>query len=151
MAVAADLSGNWIATVAGGQGEPQYTRVSLTIDGDKLGGMWGESTISGTLADGKLSVALSDAQGTSAGNLSGAVAGETITGSGTITGGRGGRAGGFGGGGGGGMRPGGGAAEAAEQSRSPWPARQRRLRLRATCTSRQRISLERTPRRTSRR
>ena len=108
--MAADLSGNWIATTGGSQGEPQYTRVSLTTDGNKVGGMWGESKIDGTLADGKLSLTLTDAQGGPAGSLTGTASGDTITGSGTISGGRGGRAGGFGGGmgGGGGMRPAGG-------------------------------------------
>jgi len=106
LAAAADLSGNWIATVAGGQGEPQYARVLLTVDGDNLGGTWGESKVSGTLADGKLTLALTDTQGASAGSLSGTVSGDTVTGSGSIIGGRGGRPGGFDGGG---MRPRGGA------------------------------------------
>jgi len=107
---AADISGKWIAEIGGGQGEPQYTRVSLAINGGKVGGMWGESKIDGTLADGKLSLALSDAQGVSAGKLDATVSGETIAGSGMISGGRAGRAGGggFGGGGGGGARQGGG-------------------------------------------
>jgi amidase len=106
--MAAGISGNWIATIAAGQGEPQYTRVSLTLDGDKVSGMWGESKIDGTLADGKLSLALADAQGAPVGNLDARISGDTITGSGTLSGGRGGRAGGFGGGMGGGMRPGAG-------------------------------------------
>lgn len=48
LCMAADPSGNWIATIAT-QGEPQYTRVSLKVDGGKLSGMWGESKIDGTL------------------------------------------------------------------------------------------------------
>jgi acetamidase/formamidase len=106
LAVAADISGNWVATIGSAQGDPQYAHVSLTIDAGKVSGMWGESKIDGTLADGKLSLALSNAQGASAGKLDATVSGETITGSGTISGGRGGRAGGFGGGGG--ARPAGG-------------------------------------------
>ncbi len=103
---AADISGNWVAKIGGGQGEPQYTRVLLTVAGDKVSGMWGEAKIDGTLADGKLNLTLADAQGAPAGKLDGMVSGDTIGGTGTIFGGRGGRAGGFGGGGG--MRPGGG-------------------------------------------
>ena len=101
--MAADVSGNWIATIAA-QGEPQYTRVSLKSDGDKLSGIWGTSNIDGTLTDGKLDIKLTDAQGNPAGALSGTLSGNTISGTGTILGGggRGGRGGGFGGGMGGG-------------------------------------------------
>ncbi len=111
--LAADVSGNWIATIAT-QAEPQYTRVSLKEDGEKLSGMWGTSTIDGTLANGKLDIKLTDAQGAPAGALTGTLSGDTFTGTGTILGGgggRGGRGGGFGGGGG--MGGGTGAAPAA--------------------------------------
>jgi acetamidase/formamidase len=100
--MAADISGNWIATIAT-QGEPQYARVSLKADGQKLSGMWGTSIIDGTLTDGKLDIKLTDAQGNAVGGLTGTLSGETITGTGTGLGGggfgRGGRGGGFGGGG----------------------------------------------------
>jgi acetamidase/formamidase len=85
----------------------------LKEDGDKLSGMWGASKIDGTFSDGKLDIKLTDTQGNSAGALTGAVSGETITGTGTILGGgrggRGGRGGGgFAGGMGGGAVPMGG-------------------------------------------
>jgi acetamidase/formamidase len=104
MCIAADVSGNWIATIAA-QPEPQYTRVSLKADGETLSGMWGMSKIDGTLTDGKLDIKLTDAQGKPAGEVTSTITGDTIAGTGTILAGsgRGGRAaGGFGGGMGGG-------------------------------------------------
>lgn len=97
--MAADVSGKWIATIAA-QAEPQYTRVSLKSDGEKLSGTWGTSNIDGTLTDGTLDIKLTDAQGNPAGALTGTLSGDTISGTGTILGGggRGGRGGGFGGG-----------------------------------------------------
>ncbi len=101
LGMAADLSGSWIAQTAG-QGEPQYTRVSLKVDGSSVSGMWGESKVDGTLAGAKLDLKLSDATGNSDGTVSGTVTGDTVAGVATITG-RGGR------GGAGGGRPGGAA------------------------------------------
>src|SRR5260221_645647 len=80
--MAADVSGNWIATIAT-QVEPQYTRVSLKADGDKLTGRWGTSNIDGTLSGGKLDVKLTDAQGRSAGALTGTLSGDSFAGTGT--------------------------------------------------------------------
>jgi amidase len=102
LCMAADLSGNWIAQIAT-QGEPQYTRVSLKVDGAKVSGMWGESGIDGTLTDARLDVKLSDTQGNPAGSLTATLSGETFQGSGAISGGRGGRGGAGGGRGGGGQ------------------------------------------------
>lgn len=96
--MAADLSGNWIAQIAT-QGEPQYTRVSLKVDGNTLSGMWGESKIDGTLTGARLDIKLSDAEGNLAGTLTGMLAGDTFTGTGVISAGRGGRGGGRAGGG----------------------------------------------------
>jgi amidase len=108
LCAAADLSGNWIATVAT-QREPEYTRVSLTDDGGKLTGTWGELKVAGTLTGDKVDLSLSDESDKPAGSLTGTLSGDTIKGSGTISarGGRGGR-GGMGGGFGGGMGMGGG-------------------------------------------
>lgn len=116
---AADLSGNWIATIAT-QREPEYSRVSLKDDGGKLSGTWGEFKLAGTVADGKVELALTDDEDKPAGSLSGALAGDTVTGSGTISarGGRGrfGAMGGIGGGMGGGMGAGAGAGVQVEFS-----------------------------------
>jgi len=102
---AADVSGDWIAQIAA-QGEPQYTRVSLKVDGTAVSGMWGESRIDGTLTSAKLDIRLIDAENNPAGTLAGTLTGETFTGTGSINAGRGGR--GSRGGGGGGGRAGGG-------------------------------------------
>jgi acetamidase/formamidase len=89
--IAADLSGNWIAQTVT-QGEPQFTRVSLRVDGMTVTGMWGDSKIDGTLTGDKLDISLNGADGASAGALTATLTGETLTGSGTVRtrGGRGG-------------------------------------------------------------
>ncbi len=104
---AAGISGKWIAT-SGTATAPQYTHVTLQADGDKLTGTWGASKLEGTFADGKLDVKLTDAQGNSAGALTGSISGSTITATGTVLGGggRGGRGGAGGGGGRGGAAAG---------------------------------------------
>jgi len=104
--VAADVSGNWVATY-GSETAPQYARVTLKADGDKLSGTWGASKIDGTLTGDKLDIKLTDAQGGSAGALTGTLSGDKFAGTGTVLGGGGGRGGGggFGGGGGGAAAP----------------------------------------------
>ena len=102
LCVAADLSGNWVATIAT-QRAPEYARVSLKDDGGKLSGTWGELKVAGTLTGDNLELILSDESDKSAGSLTGTVSGDAISGSGTLSmrdgrGGRGGMGGGFGGG-----------------------------------------------------
>jgi amidase len=79
---AADLSGNWIATIAS-PGEPQYARVSLNVEGDKVSGTWGTSKIDGTLRGNELTVTLTDDQGAPGGSLAGKLSGDTFTGTAT--------------------------------------------------------------------
>jgi acetamidase/formamidase len=99
---AADLSGNWVATIATAR-EPEYIRVSLKDDGGKLTGAWDVFTIAGTDTEGRIDFTLTDEDGKSSGSLTGTLAGDTVSGTGTISAiGRGGR-GGMGGGGFGGM------------------------------------------------
>lgn len=102
MCPAADVSGNWIATIVDqAAAEPQYARVSLKVDGEKLSGLWGASKIDGTVAAGKVDAKLTDTQGNAVGSLTGTVSGDSIGGTGIGLvggGGRGGRGGGFGGG-----------------------------------------------------
>jgi len=116
MCMAQDVSGNWIATIGGNEtAEPQYARVTLKADGEKLSGMWGTSKIDGTLTGGKLDIKLTDAEGAASGSATGTLAGDSFTGTGTGLGGgggRGGRGGGGGFGGGGGRGGGRGAAAA---------------------------------------
>jgi len=95
---AADLSGNWVGQIAG-SGEPQYVRVSLKVEGQRITGNWGSSKMEGTLHGDELSLALIGDTGASAGSLTAKVSGDTLTGTGTLAGGsRGDRPGmGFGG------------------------------------------------------
>src|SRR5438270_581951 len=79
---AADLSGNWIATIAT-PGEPQYARISLNVDGEKLSGTWGTSKIDGTLKGDELTITLSDDEGAAGGSLAGKFSGDTCTGTAT--------------------------------------------------------------------
>lgn len=84
LCMAADISGNWVAKIAA-QGEPQYARVSLTNDGGKLSGMWGDLKVAGTIAGDKLDLTLADAENKPAGSLTGTLNGDEVTGTGTIT------------------------------------------------------------------
>jgi acetamidase/formamidase len=83
---AADVAGSWIAEISG-SGEPQYARVSVEVEGSKLSGSWGESTISGTISRQDIELVLTDAQGKTNGNLKGHLEGPNIVGDGTLTGG----------------------------------------------------------------
>jgi amidase len=98
LSVAADLSGNWIAQI-GTQGEPQYARVSLQVDGTSVTGMWGDSKIDGTLTADKFDIKLTSPEHNPAGSLIGTMAGDTVTGTGTIRTAGAGRGGGRAGGG----------------------------------------------------
>lgn len=124
LCLAADVSGNWIATIST-PGEPQYARVSLKADGEKLSGTWGTSTIAGTLTDSKLDLKLTDAQGSAVGSLTGTLSGDSFAGTGTGLGGGGGRGGRGGGGFGGGMGGGGAAPAAAAAGAAPAAGRVR--------------------------
>ena len=102
--LAADFSGNWIAQIAA-QGEPQYTRVTLRVDGTSITGTWGESKINGTLTAEKLDIKLTSSEGSPAGALTATLSGDTFTGTGTVRAAGGGRGGGGRAGGGGGNSP----------------------------------------------
>jgi acetamidase/formamidase len=114
MAMAAPGPADWVATLVGGQGEPQYAHVTLKIDGAKVSGTWGASTIEGTLAGDKLDAKLLDAEGKPAGSFSGTLAGDKVTGIGTFPAARG-----RGGMGGGGRGAGGGGPVAFTLSKAP--------------------------------
>ena len=79
LCIAADLSGNWIASIAT-PGEPQYARVSIKLDGEKLSGTWDKSRINGTVKGDELAITLTDDQGTAGGSLEGKLSGDTLTG-----------------------------------------------------------------------
>jgi acetamidase/formamidase len=98
LAAAAGPAGDWVATVSGGQGEPQYAHVVLKLEGGKLSGTWGTAAIDGTVAGDKVEAKLIDADGKPAGSFAGTLVGDKLTGTGTFPAARG--RGGFGGGGG---------------------------------------------------
>ena len=82
---AADISGNWISEISTGFGESQYARVALRADGGKLSGSWGVLKIEGVISGSKLSIFLSQADGRSAGALSGTIGGPDLSGEGTFS------------------------------------------------------------------
>ena len=102
--MAADVSGNWIAQIAT-QGEPQYARLSLQVNGTSVTGLWGEAKVVGTLNADKLDIKLTSTDGSSAGALTGTFRGDIFTGAGTVRIAGGGRGGGGGGRGGGASGP----------------------------------------------
>jgi acetamidase/formamidase len=81
---AADLTGNWIASIANQRG-PEYTRVSLKEDHGKLTGSWGALELSGTENDGKIQLSLTNGVNQPAGKLTGAIAGDSISGTADIS------------------------------------------------------------------
>jgi len=97
---ATDISGKWIATIST-QREPEYARVVLTQTDQKLSGTWSDLKVTGTIDGAKVQLVLTDDAGASAGNLTADIAGDAISGTGTMSalrGGRGAMMGGMGGG-----------------------------------------------------
>ena len=93
---AATPAGDWVATVTTAQGSPEYAHVVLKVDGAKVSGTWGTSSIDGTVAGDKVEAKLVDSDGKAAGSFSGTLVGDKLTGTGTFPAARG--RGGFGGG-----------------------------------------------------
>ena len=83
-AVAANLTGSWIASTSNQRGS-EYARVTLKEDSGKLTGSWGSLELSGTEEGGKIQFNLSDSANQPAGTLAGDVTGESIKGTGSIT------------------------------------------------------------------
>jgi acetamidase/formamidase len=83
LCAAADLTGNWIASIANSRG-PEYTRVSIKAENGKLSGSWGTFSLSGTLDGEKLQLNLSSGADQAAGVLMGTVSGDSISGTGSI-------------------------------------------------------------------
>jgi amidase len=85
--VGASLAGDWVGQLTGpfdSQYTAQYNHVTLEANGTKLSGMWGIYVVSGTLAGTKVDLALTDSSGKPAGTLSGTVAGEVLSGTGSV-------------------------------------------------------------------
>ena len=85
-ALAADLSGNYIAQVTTSPtAEKQFARVTLKVDGTTVSGLWGDRKLTGTLAGDAVTLTLTESAGGAAGTLKGTVAGASLSGDGTLT------------------------------------------------------------------
>ncbi len=85
--LAADLAGDWVGQLTGpfdSEYTAQYNHVALKADGAKLSGTWGAYTVTGTLAGVKVDMSLTDASGKPAGTLTGAMSGDTFSGTGSV-------------------------------------------------------------------
>jgi acetamidase/formamidase len=85
--LAAGVSGEWVGQLTGpfdSQYTAQYSHVDLKATGAKLSGTWGTYTVAGTLAGSKMDLSLADASGKPAGTLTGAMTGDTFSGTGSV-------------------------------------------------------------------
>jgi acetamidase/formamidase len=83
-AIAADLTGAWIATIPAERG-PQYARVSLQDTDGKLTGTWGNLILAGSAKGAGITLTLSDAAGKATGALTGTVKGSNVSGAGNLS------------------------------------------------------------------
>jgi amidase len=87
IAVAKDASGDWLGQLSGpfdSQYTSQYNHVTLNANGAKLTGAWGPYTLAGTLTGSKVDISLTDAGGNPAGALTGEMAEDAFSGTGTV-------------------------------------------------------------------
>jgi len=87
LCLAADLSGDWVGQLTGpfdSQYTAQYNHVTLKAAGTKLSGAWGAYTLAGTVAGAKVDISLTDGSGKPAGTLTGAMTGDTFSGTGSV-------------------------------------------------------------------
>jgi len=85
--LAAELSGDWVGQITGpfdSQYTAQYSHVTLQSDGPKLSGTWGTYTLKGTLNGSMVHLTLSDSESKPVGTLSGSVAKEEFSGTGSV-------------------------------------------------------------------
>src|SRR5215471_18716049 len=83
-APAVDVAGRWIAEVTSpGLLEPAYAHVTLAQTGDTVSGTWSTNTIKGSLKGTDLKLDVTDNEGNQAGSMTGKLAGDAFTGSGT--------------------------------------------------------------------
>jgi len=80
---AADLNGNWIATIANPRA-PEYARVSLQMENGNLTGSWGALKITGTVTGETLQLKLSDGGVQPCGILTGNLSGDSVSGTGSM-------------------------------------------------------------------
>jgi acetamidase/formamidase len=83
-----DLSGEWIGQMAGpfdSQYTAQYNHVNVKSNGTKLSGVWGNYVVDGRQTGATIEISLLDQNGMAAGNLSGNVTGDGVSGLGKVT------------------------------------------------------------------
>ena len=88
---AADISGDWVAQVTGGFGDPQYFRTTLRVDGSKLTGSWNDGAIEGAITGGSVQFSVQAHGGRAAGSFQGRIETAGLAGEGVMEGGRGGK------------------------------------------------------------
>ncbi|MGA8630025.1 MAG: acetamidase/formamidase family protein [Terracidiphilus sp.] len=84
---AADLSGDWVGQITGpfdSQYTAQYSHVTLKVSGSQLSGDWGTYTLVGSLTGDKVSMTLAEHSGKPAGTLSGTLAEDAFSGTGSV-------------------------------------------------------------------
>jgi len=87
LALAADLSGKWIAEITGPTLlEPAYAHVTLQNSANSLAGSWGADRISGSVKGADLTFAVTNGEGSNIGSMTGKLSGDTIEGAGMLAG-----------------------------------------------------------------
>jgi amidase len=84
---AKDAGGEWIGQLSGpfdSQYTAQYNHVTLTVTGSKLTGKWGTYSLTGSIAGSKIEISLVDTAGKPAGDLTGAMQEDTVSGAGSV-------------------------------------------------------------------
>src|SRR4051812_37775765 len=85
----ADFSGDWIAQVSGGFGDPQYFRATLKGDGAKLAGSWNDASLDGATTGDTLEFSVHPTHGRGSGTFKARLLGAEISGQGEMDGLRG--------------------------------------------------------------
>ncbi|HTF62631.1 MAG TPA: acetamidase/formamidase family protein [Edaphobacter sp.] len=87
LALAADLSGKWIAEITGPTLlEPAYAHVKLQNSTNSLAGSWGADRISGSIKGADITFAVTNGEGSNIGSMTGKLSGDTIEGAGMLAG-----------------------------------------------------------------
>src|SRR6185369_347979 len=92
LCAAADVSGDWVAQVSGGFGDPQYFRVKLRVEGSKLAGSWNDGSVEGSLTGDIIEFTSKQPGGKALGAFKGRVAAAQLSGEGVLEAQRGGGA-----------------------------------------------------------
>ena len=90
LCAAADISGDWIAQVSGGFGDPQYARVKLKVQGSKLAGSWNDISLEGSLAGDTVEFTPQQHGGKALGSFKGRIGAVELSGEGVMEAQRGG-------------------------------------------------------------